>query len=371
MDAEKFDKVVLDLLYDELDELTRASAIRHMEQSARAKALYSELRATREVGSLPLVEPPADLEERILEAEARARAGRPLHQRIGTMVSIVASYAMRPQLGMAAVLLLMVGSSLLLLRVKPGEPSSVQVTERGVPESDKEGVAVVPAPAVAMPSRLEEPTAARAPGRARAAEAPRPSDLADPADMADMAEQKIAEREAARLSGGVGNVDLDGPTAPRAAPAEDGLGSGAPGPMAEPYREGASAGAPIRGADKKGKDDEGTAEPAQHRDECEITLPRYEAALARAASPIEANRARWGAAECYARLGRVESARRTYTALLHARAYADRARSALRALPPEPAATTAGPFATAPPEPPKTAAPSASAAPKPEASAKP
>jgi hypothetical protein len=372
VDAEKFDKVVLDLLYDELDELTRASAIRHMEQSARAKALYSELRATREVGSLPLVEPPADLEERILEAEARARAGRPLHQRIGTMVSIVASYAMRPQLGMAAVLLLMVGSSLLLLRVKPGEPNSVQVTERGVPESDKEGVAVVPAPAVAMPSRVEEPTAAHAPGRARAAEAPRPS---DPADMADMAEQKITEREAARRSGGVGNVDLDGPTAPRAALAQDGLGSGAPGPMAEPYREGASAGAPIRGADKKGKDDEGAAEPAQHRDECEITLPRYEAALARAASPIEANRARWGAAECYARLGRVESARRTYTALLNARAYADRARSALRALPPEPAATTEGPVAAAPPEPPKTAAkpaaPSASAAPKPEASAEP
>src|SRR3954471_24324621 len=98
VDAEKFDKVVLDLLYDELDELTRASALRHVEQSGRAKALYTELRATREVGSLPLVEPPDDLEERILPAEKLARAERPLGQRLGTFVSIAASYAMRPQL---------------------------------------------------------------------------------------------------------------------------------------------------------------------------------------------------------------------------------------------------------------------------------
>ncbi|HEX7671479.1 MAG TPA: hypothetical protein VF395_17925 [Polyangiaceae bacterium] len=368
MDAEKFDKVVLDLLYDELDELTRASAIRHMEQSGRAKALYSELRATREVGSVPLVEPPAGLEERILEAEARARAGRPLHQRIGTMVSIIASYAMRPQVGMAAVLLLMVGSSLLLLRVKPGEPSSVQVTERGVPESDKEVVAVVPAPPGGdMPTRGEEQAAARTASHGRATDAVRPSDAP---------QEKPAEREEPRRSAPARNLDLDSRLAAKGQPTLDGLGSGAPGSAADPYAEGASAGATLGGSDKKAKDDESAAAPAAVRDECEITLPRYEAALARAASAIEANRARWGAAECYARLGRIESARKTYTALLGARAYADRARSALNALPPEPPATAAGPFAAAPPQAApkaaaKPAAPSASAAPKPEGSAEP
>lgn len=366
MDAEKFDKVVLDLLYDELDELTRASAIRHMEQSGRAKALYSELRATREVGSVPLVEPPAGLEERILEAEARARAGRPLHQRVGTMVSIIASYAMRPQVGMAAVLLLMVGSSLLLLRVKPGEPSSVQVTERGVPESDKEVVAVVPAsPAGGMPTRGEEQAAGRTASHARAVDSLRP---------ADAPQEKVAEREEPRRSAPTQNFDLDSPVAARGRPALDGLGSGAPGSATDPYAEGAAAGASLAGADKKAKDDESATAPAAVRDECEITLPRYEAALARAASAMEANRARWGAAECYARLGRIESARRTYTALLGARAYADRARSALAALPPETAGTVAGPFAAAPPEAPKAAAkpaaPAASA-PKPEGSAEP
>jgi hypothetical protein len=369
VDAEKFDKVVLDLLYDELDELTRASAIRHMEQSGRAKALYSELRATREVGSVPLIEPPAGLEERILEAEARARAGRPLHQRVGTMVSIIASYAMRPQVGMAAVLLLMVGSSLLLLRVKPGEPSSVQVTERGVPESDKEVVAVVPAPpSGGMPTRGEEQTTAHAAARGRAADALR---------APEAPQEKLAEREEPRRSAPAQNLDLDSPLAAKGQPARDGVGSGAPGFAADPYAEGALAGASAGGSDKKAKDDESATAPAGVRDECEITLPRYEAALARAASAIEANRARWGAAECYARLGRIENARRTYTALLGARAYADRARSALNALPPEPSATTtAGPFAAAPPEAApkaaaKPAAPSASAAPKPEGSSEP
>ena len=134
-----------------------------MEQSGRAKALYTELRATREVGalarssSLRMISRNADSRR----PEKLARAGRPIRQRLGAFVSIVASYTMRPQLGMAAVLLLMVGSSLLLLRVKPGAPSAVQVTERGVPESDKESVAVpvprrcppAPSPPMAEPRR--------------------------------------------------------------------------------------------------------------------------------------------------------------------------------------------------------------------------
>jgi hypothetical protein len=118
LDSEKFDKVVLDLLYDELDELTRAAALRHIESSARARHIYSELRATREVGAVPLVEPPPDLTDRILDAERVARADRSLRSRIGSAVSILAGYAMRPQLAMAALLMLMIGSSLIFLRAR-------------------------------------------------------------------------------------------------------------------------------------------------------------------------------------------------------------------------------------------------------------
>src|SRR5687768_996022 len=98
MDCEKFDRVVLDLLYAELDELTAASAKRHTEHCTRCRGILSELRATREVGSLPLVDPPEGLELKILEAERQARRGLPARQRVGRVISLLAGYAMRPQL---------------------------------------------------------------------------------------------------------------------------------------------------------------------------------------------------------------------------------------------------------------------------------
>ncbi|MCP6725923.1 hypothetical protein NL526_28090, partial [Klebsiella pneumoniae] len=87
---------------------------------ARCKEIGPRLRATREVGALPMVDAPHGLELRILEAERRARRELPARQRVGRAVSMLAGYAMRPQLAMAALLLLVIGSSLLLLRTRPG-----------------------------------------------------------------------------------------------------------------------------------------------------------------------------------------------------------------------------------------------------------
>jgi hypothetical protein len=332
VDAEKFDKVVLDLLYDELDELTRASAIRHTEQSARAKALYAELRATREVGELPLVEPPPDLEARILAAEERARAERPLRQRLGTLISIAASYAMRPQLGMAAVLLLMVGSSLLLLRVKPGAPSSVQVTERGVPEAEREAVAVVPVPAAA-PSPAEEPAPSRSAPKARA-DAPRAEAAEDKAAapagdrVADLAPQDLAQPAA-----GPGLGEL-GAGAPAATP-------GTMDPSRQRYARSAA------GASAAKDDEQGDEDPTG----CRTSLPRYEEQIAHPTSATAASAARLAAADCYARLGNVSRARRIYSELLSVPGYSDRAQHALASLgrPTAPAATAAEPAEPAKP----------------------
>src|SRR5262245_28065835 len=141
MDCEKFDRIVLDLLYGELDELTEAAARRHIEHCARCKSVSAGLRATREVGTLPLVDPPEGLELGILEAERRMNAQLPLKKKLGRGVSILAVYAMRPQLAMAALLLLMIGSSLFFLRGRPGASETVMVTERGVPEMEQEHVA--------------------------------------------------------------------------------------------------------------------------------------------------------------------------------------------------------------------------------------
>lgn len=331
MDSEKFDKVVLDLLYDELDELTRASAIRHLEQSGRAKALYSELRATREVGALPLVDPPADLERRILNAEAKARAGRPLGQRFGTLVSIVASYAMRPQLGMAALLMLMVGSSLLFLRVKPGEPSSVLVTERGVPESERESVTVVPTPSVAA-APAETPSPAPHAARSRAA--------AD-APHAEPAPEKMARTETRGAAAPAART-------PSHALDESAAGAGVPmaAAAAEPSR--VNEAADVAMAQKKAADRAPSG--------CTEALPQYEEIRANPPSASAGHAATWAAAECYRELGSYERARSAYQSLLGVSEYADSAKRALADLPApvatkraakSPAAATAKPSTTA------------------------
>src|ERR1044071_3413046 len=136
MNSDKFDRIVLDLLYGELDELTTAAARRHMDQSARAREIFAHLRATRQLGVLPAHAPPADFEDAVLEREARLLAELPVRHRVGRLVSMLAGYAMRPQLVMGALLLLMLGSSLMFVRARPGVHSAVQVTERGAPEGD-------------------------------------------------------------------------------------------------------------------------------------------------------------------------------------------------------------------------------------------
>src|SRR6516165_8672087 len=98
MDCEKFESAMMDELYGELDELTSAAAKRHIGGCARCAARIGGLRATRRVATL------------------RHRAAH--------AVSLAGSWAMRPQTAMAAVFLVMVGTSVLLLRGKAPAPAS-------------------------------------------------------------------------------------------------------------------------------------------------------------------------------------------------------------------------------------------------------
>ncbi len=138
MDCEKFDTVILDELYDELDEPTSADAKSHAGACTRCALLLGGLRATRRVAVLPLVEAPPELEERILTAARQLRPMVPLGRRVARGVSWAGSWAMRPQTAMAALFLLMIGSSLLLLRnraMRPSPTASMKVTEQGAPAS--------------------------------------------------------------------------------------------------------------------------------------------------------------------------------------------------------------------------------------------
>jgi len=139
MDCEKFDQVVMDALYGELDELTAAALRRHVDACVRCSEAWNGLRSTREGASFPLEEPSADLESRILAAARVAQRKTPWHRQVLRGLAWAGSHAMRPQFAMAALFFLVIGSSLLLLRAKPGTvgTSPVSVTERGVPTPDQ------------------------------------------------------------------------------------------------------------------------------------------------------------------------------------------------------------------------------------------
>jgi len=303
MDCERFDRLVLDLLYEELDELTDASAKRHVEQCARCRGILAGLRATREVGSLPLVDPPAGLELAILDAERRARDELPLRQRLGRGVSVLAGYAMRPQLAMAALLLLAIGSSLMFFRARPGDRSSMSVTERGVPESDNDSVAVLPAAS-----------------RGRADDAHGPPTVESTPEARK--EQALGARPAAAPAAELDQAESPGDSAFQAALAA--LRNGRYKEAREQFesvatRGGSEAPAAAFHAAEAARSEQGCAEAARLFDQVPFQYP----------GTLAGYDATFQAAACYESLGDVEKARRNYQALLDEPNYGPRARSAL------------------------------------------
>jgi len=207
MDCEKFDQHVIDELYDELDEVTHAALKRHVEGCSRCAAILSGLRATRDVGVLPIEEPSDDLEARILDAVVVAQKKAPWPRKVLRGLAWAGSHAMRPQLAMAALFFLVIGSSLLLLRAKPGTGgfAPVRVTERGAPGPEADSpITAAAATAVATvtppPMIAAAPAATASPGAA--AEGQRaPSDSGSALkDKAAETATRSAEKDAAKLA---------------------------------------------------------------------------------------------------------------------------------------------------------------------------
>lgn len=311
MDCEKFDRVMLDLFYEELDEITSAAARRHTEHCTRCRDISNKLRATREVGALPLVDPPPGLVDRILAAERRARAELPARQRFGRAISVLAGYAMRPQLAMAALLLLVIGSSLLLLRGQPGEQKTLLVTERGAPESEAEAVAVLPlrerdadavppagAPAAAPSEAREAKLADRVPDSERAREESETLSTARAAEADRAYEDALAAYRDRRYE--VAQRRFEGVVA----------------------RGGANAASAALYA----------AQSARARSGCAGALPLYGRAYERFPDVPPGQEAAWLAAGCHRAQGDFDQAKRLYEALLHRPGFADRAQAALASL---------------------------------------
>lgn len=315
MDCERFDRIVLDLLYDELDELTAAAARRHLDHCARCRGILAGLRATREVGALPLVDPPDGLELRIIEAERQVRGHLPLRQRAGRAVSMLAGYAMRPQLAMAATLLLLIGVGLIFFRGKPSDRDTVSVTERGVAESDPETVTVLPkgaarasgdgalASAGPVGERKEAPVAAAAPKPAAPAAEAAPAVMGERASDEGSGADAIYQAALAAYRAGrykEARQQFEGVVAR----------GGARAPDAALYAAQAT------------KNGDGCGSAASLFDQVSQHYPGSRAGY----------EATWQAAGCYEVLGDLEKARRSYQALLDDTTYAPRARAALAQL---------------------------------------
>jgi TolA-binding protein len=307
MNSDKFDRVVLDLLYDELDELTALAARRHMEQSARARDIFAHLKATRRLSVLPLSPVPEGFEQSVLVREPGARAEFPLRQRLGRYVSMTAAYAMRPQLAMGVLLMLMIGSSLLFLRARPGHHGAIQVTERGIPETEAEIVV----PVAEAPREPEaEPSAPPASAVPAAAVAPLDSINLPPPSAAPPAVALAVNPESA--SAGSFEEAVHAYRARHYVKAQrlfDRLGK-AGGPRAAEAAFFA-------------------AQATRHASGCAAAVSRFQRVRSRFPASGVANEALWRAGKCQQKLGARTAARQSFETLVHVPSYASDARRAL------------------------------------------
>ncbi len=242
MDCERFEAALIDELYDELDEVTTAATRRHAAGCVRCASLLGGLRATRRVAALPLVEPSADLEDRILAAARYAQKVVPVRRKISRSISWAGSWAMRPQTAMAAVFILMVGSSVLFVRRrKVADDATVTVTAQGAP------AASAPLAAIADESPpLDSKVAAAAHGAGPAGSAATSDSLGkDPADSKGAA----GIGSAGRRSTGTDDQGVSGERvksepaiAPAAAPAALALGGSAGEEVDPPNSQSPAAG---------------------------------------------------------------------------------------------------------------------------------
>ncbi|AKT43222.1 anti-sigma factor family protein [Chondromyces crocatus] len=287
MDCEKFDQHVMDALYEELDELTHAALKRHLESCVRCSSTLAGLRATRDAAVLPLEEPSDDLDARIFAAVEVAQQHTPWRRKALRALAWAGSHAMRPQLAMAALFVLVIGSSLLLLRARPGTVGMgpLRVTEHGMP----------------------------APEYAEPAYAP-----ATPAPPAPLANQVVTtQSEAKRMEDRAADKAESGSRTEAAAPAADQA-------QTRGDQEGmnrAPAGSAVEALAR--------AQAARASSGCSAALPLYDEVGTSYPGTAAAHTAMWEAARCYKGAGDTGRARELFLALRAVDGYRDRVEAEL------------------------------------------
>lgn len=370
MDCEKYDSLIIDELYGELDELTSAAMKRHASGCSRCASKLQGLKATRDLSKLAEPDFPPGLEERILSAAREAEKVVPIgRSRLSRAVSFAGTWAMRPQTAMAALFLLMIGSSAVLLRSRqPKESAALTVTQEGAPsptsasleehESDGKGGLLgtnahgaVAAPTMPAASAVAAAQVAAAEPRAAVGK----SEYDDPSAL--RAEAKEARKDKDDLGragpggGAAGPLALgangyapsqEAPASPAAAPpaavAKGGGQARARDDASDPFAAGMAAYQARQYADATRKLDEASSQgsPAaalwaarsvREGSGCAAAVSRFNAVAAKGGAT--GADAMFDAARCYDALGDKSAAKARYTALLSNPTYGARAQAAL------------------------------------------
>jgi thioredoxin-like negative regulator of GroEL len=202
---------------------------------------------------------------------------------------------MRPQLGMTALLLLMIGSSLILLRTHPGERELVQVTERGVPEGEVDNANVHPgrepnrSPTAALSNLAQEPNVPKIDSTPQ-------NEAAPPSSLLESARKAFAEERYDEAHDLAEQVIVQGGSE--------------------------SANAALISALSISK-----------RSGCSSALARFEALRIRYNKTSLGEEAAFRAAECHVDLGQIERARALFEQLKNTATWGARARQRLASLP--------------------------------------
>ncbi|MCL2725605.1 MAG: zf-HC2 domain-containing protein [Polyangiaceae bacterium] len=349
MECEKFEPLLLDELYDELDEVTSAAVKRHVAGCSRCASILNGMRSTRRLVDIPMVEPPPELEDRILAAARDARQTQRPHSIWREVFSRAGSWAMRPQTAMAAVFLLMIGSSAFLLRssrdARPPE-AEVSVVVRGEPAKaaadhdslDEKAAAAAHGPTVpaggAAPGMVPTPTAPAAAADKTASgaydlapkQAPSPEALATAEAPAAVANEKVMKRSAPAL---MPPVRAEIPVSDQGQEAfSNGMTAYRARNLGEATRQFDLAAA------QNGDQNAAiwAARSTKDQNGCAAALGRYDAVAQNAAGTQSGNDALFEAANCQIALGQTDAARAKLQRLLAVPEYEARARQALENL---------------------------------------
>ncbi len=360
MNCEQFDQIVMHLLYGEADEDQSAEAKRHTDRCERCASSFDNLRRTRKAAMMPMVQAPSDFENHIVDVARQAQQEIPWPRRIGRWVSWAGGHAMRPQLAMAALLLLMIGSSLLLIRGRPGSESVgvVRVTEQGVPE--REGVPQVVTPDVTqLPPRAVVDAQRR--GMANAKAGGEGSGTHLPRKTA-----KFARGQYPKATGSIDEVKFNGlqsppdnrasepkPTAAASSPAADGYTKAMlmyeAGDYANAYR--AFDMIDAKGGPQAPSAALYAAKAVRASSGCTNALPRFESVSARFRSSGVRIQAKWEIATCARITGDLTRARIIYRELSRNPSLRERAERELARISGGPSKTQHQRRAAAPPAP--------------------